>query len=264
MIFLRAMLRLFFPLERSYDVDWNSLSYSWSVLDGSLNIDGANMKELTVVSPVDLDQDTDYSFELIVTESIAGQDHCSDRDTITVTIEKNICPIADAGKDKRIPKFENSEVTLNAGSSYDPEGDDLLFSWQTPDGSVVNDAIVSVSDLDPDSDYTKYTYRLQVTDSEGAVSVDEVDVVFSDFSAPSAPKIFAVADHNRVLVSWDASAEASIDSLTGYADFEGYKLYRSIDGGVTWGGAEDKLYDFDGNFVGWIPIAQFDLSLREI
>ena len=113
--------------RKSYDVDWNSLSYSWSVLDGSLNIDGANTKELTVVSPVDLDQDTDYSLELIVTESIAGQDHCSDRDTITVTIEKNICPIADAGKDRRIPKFENSEVTLNAGSSYDPEGDDLIF-----------------------------------------------------------------------------------------------------------------------------------------
>ena len=246
--------------RKSYDVDWNSLSYSWSVLDGSLNIDGASMKELTVMSPVDLDQDTDYSFELIVTETIAGEDYCSDRDTITVTIEKNICPIADAGKDKRIPKFENSTVTLNAGSSYDPEGDDLLFSWLTPNGSVVNDALVSVSDLDPGSDYTKYTYQLQVTDSEGAVSVDEVDVVFSGFSAPSAPKIFAVADHNRVLVSWDASAEASIDSLTGYADFEGYKLYRSIDGGITWGGAEDKLYDFDGNFVGWIPIAQFDLS----
>ena len=125
---------------------------------------------------------------------------------------------------------------------------------------MLNDTTVSVSDLDPGSDYTKYTYQLRVTDSEGAISVDEVDVVFSDFSAPSAPKIFAVADHNRVLVSWDASAEASIDSLTGYADFEGYKLYRSIDGGITWGGAEDKLYDFDGNFVGWIPIAQFDLS----
>jgi REJ domain. len=79
--------------RKSYDVDWNSLSYSWSVLDGSINIDGASMKELTVMSPVDLDQDTDYSFELIVTETIAGEDYCSDRDTITVTIEKNICPM---------------------------------------------------------------------------------------------------------------------------------------------------------------------------
>ena len=102
---------------------------------------------------------------------------------------------------------------------------------------------------------------MQVTDNQGSTSTDEVDVIFSHFSKPNAPKIYAVADHNRVLVSWDASAESSIDSLTGYADFEGYKLYRSIDGGVTWGGNEDKLYDFDGNFVGWIPYAQFDLDL---
>ena len=80
---------------------------------------------------------------------------------------------------------------------------------------------------------------MKVTDNQGASSYDEVDVVFSDFSKPNAPKIYAVADHNRVLVSWDASAESSIDSLTAYADFEGYKLYRSIDGGITWGGNED-------------------------
>ena len=48
--------------RKSYDVDWNSLSYSWSVLDGSLNNDGANTKELNVESHVDLDQDNDYSY----------------------------------------------------------------------------------------------------------------------------------------------------------------------------------------------------------
>ena len=246
--------------DKSYDVDWNLLSYSWTLLDGSLDIEGASSKDLIVTSPVDLDQNRDYSFQLVVTETIAGQQYCSDRDTVTVTVQQNICPVADAGKDRRIPKFENSSVTLNAGNSYDPEGDELVFSWTAPNGSVTNDSVIIISDLDLESSYTKYTYSLQVTDSEGAVSVDDVDVIYSDFSAPSAPKIFAVADHNRVLVSWDASSEASIDSLTGYADFEGYKLYRSIDGGLTWGGAEDKLYDFDGNFVGWLPIAQFDLS----
>ena len=72
--------------------------------------------------------------------------------------------------------------------------------------------------------------------SENAISVDTVDVVFSYFSAPESPNIYAVANHGQVLVSWDASSEASYDSLSGYSDFEGYKLYRSIDGGVTWGG----------------------------
>ena len=57
------------------------------------------------------------------------------------------------------------------------------------------------------------------------------------FLLPESPKVYAVASHGQVLVSWDASSEASYDSLSGgYSDFEGYKLYRSIDGGLTWGG----------------------------
>ena len=103
-------------------------------------------------------------------------------------------------------------------------------------------------------------YTLKVMDEDYAISEDSVEVIFSNFSSPEAPAIYAVADHNRVLVSWEAASESSVDSLTGYADFEGYKLYRSTDGGTTWGGDEDKLYDFNGHFVGWKPYAQFDLS----
>ena len=246
--------------NNSYDEDWNGLSYSWSLLNGSLSFEGESTSELLVSSPIDLDQDTEYFFELEVTETIAGDQYCSDKDTIIVTVRENICPIAEAGKNRRIPKFNNSNVVLSAANSSDPDGEGLEYSWVLPNGETINNSEITVSDLSPDSVYSKYSYQLKVTDNQGASSYDEVDVVFSYFSKPNAPKIYAVADHNRVLVSWDASAESSIDSLTGYADFEGYKLYRSIDGGITWGGNEDKLYDFDGNFVGWIPYAQFDLD----
>ena len=100
-------------------------------------------------------------------------------------------------------------------------------------------------------------------DNENAISTDTVNVIFSYFSAPESPTIYAVASHGQVLVSWDASSEAAYDSLTGYSDFEGYKLYRSIDGGETWGGEDDKLYDFNGEFVGWVPYAQFDFDMSE-
>ena len=246
--------------NNSYDEDWNGLSYSWSLLNGSLSFEGGSTSDILVTSPLDLEEDTNYYFELLVTETIAGDQYCSDKDTIIVTVRENICPVADAGNDVRIPKFNNSNVLLNANNSSDPDGGELEFSWVTPSGEVINNSEIVISDLSPDSSYSIYNYQLKVTDNQGASSYDEVDVVFSEFSKPNAPKIYAVADHNRVLVSWDASAESSIDSLTAYADFEGYKLYRSIDGGITWGGNEDKLYDFDGNFVGWIPYAQFDLD----
>ena len=47
--------------------------------------------------------------------------------------------------------------------------------------------------------------------------------------------------------------------MTRYADFEGYKLYKSDDGGVTWG---DPIV-VNGVQVGWEPIAQWDLSAEE-
>ena len=49
-------------------------------------------------------------------------------------------------------------------------------------------------------------------------------------SAPTTPTVYATVNHNEILVSWDALAQQSIDSLTGYADFEGYRIYRSKDG----------------------------------
>ena len=91
-------------------------------------------------------------------------------------------------------------------------------------------------------------------------------VVFSQggrLSAPTTPVVFATVNHQRVYLSWDNLAEASLDSLTGYADFEGYRIYRSRDGGVTWGGPDDRLYDYDGNPIGWKPYAQFDLNAEE-
>ena len=246
--------------SRSYDLNWNTLSYQWTLLDGSLSLDGTSSPALIVTSPADLDVNTDFQIELRVNDG-----YCDGVDTVTVTIKDNLCPIADAGETVRVPKFEDREVVLDASSSYDPEGSELTYLWTSPDGSTSSDSTVVVNDptSGQQGSYARYRYDLLVTDSDGATAEDHVEVIFSDFSAPISPKVFAVADHNRILVSWDASSEASIDSLTGYADFEGYKLYRSTDNGITWGGAEHKLYDFDGNFVGWIPYAQFDLSYDE-
>ncbi len=84
-------------------------------------------------------------------------------------------------------------------------------------------------------------------------------------SAPLQPKVLVAAEHGRVHIFWDEVAESSIDSLTGYADFEGYRIYRSLDGGITWGTEEDSIFSWgdDKEFLGWRPIAQFDLTFEE-
>ena len=80
---------------------------------------------------------------------------------------------------------------------------------------------------------------------------------------PITPTLYATVDHEKVYLSWNNAAELSIDSLTNYADFEGYKIYRSTDGGATWGGVHDRLYDHNGDFIGWKAYVQFDLSADE-
>ena len=86
---------------------------------------------------------------------------------------------------------------------------------------------------------------------------------YQGFTPPTRPTVHAVTDQGKVKLYWDNIAEYSTDVVTGYADFEGYKIYKSIDGGATWGKPDDMIYDTDGIFVGWQPYAQFDLSAEQ-
>lgn len=81
-----------------------------------------------------------------------------------------------------------------------------------------------------------------------------------NMTPPNIPEILGVGGDETVTVTWNRLSEASIDSLTGYSDFEGYRLYRSTDGGITWGDIETDIIPKDGQIVGWRPIQQFDLN----
>ena len=75
-------------------------------------------------------------------------------------------------------------------------------------------------------------------------------------AGPPAPALSAVPGDGQATLYWDASSENIPDQSTGELDFEGYKLYRSEDGGATWG---QEIIDALGNFIGYVPIAQYDL-----
>lgn len=84
------------------------------------------------------------------------------------------------------------------------------------------------------------------------------ELAFQGSSPPPAPYLSAVPGDHQVTLFWDGErSEAARDPMTGAADFEGYKLYRSTDRGLTWG---DPVTDFRGDVVGWVPIMQVDLA----
>ena len=86
---------------------------------------------------------------------------------------------------------------------------------------------------------------------------------YQGFTPPTRPIVHAVTGQGKVNIYWDDAAEYSRDVVTGYADFEGYKIYKSTDGGTTWGSATDIIYDDKGQAVGWRPYAQFHLTEEE-
>ena len=65
--------------------------------------------------------------------------------------------------------------------------------------------------------------------------------------------------HHCINLSWDDSAESSTDVVTGYSDFEGYNIYRSEDGGQTWGDPSTDLYDVNDP-DSWLPYKTFHLT----
>jgi len=80
---------------------------------------------------------------------------------------------------------------------------------------------------------------------------------FQGSGPPLVPNITAVPGDGQVQIFWDSRAEGSIDAITGQADFEGYRLYKSTDGGQTWG---EPITNYYGDVCGWAPLAQFDVA----
>ena len=239
---------------------WSDESSSCS--DRLTNFDASSASFL---SPTTLDNNQQFCFSLVVNDGFVQ----SSPDAVCVDIASNLCPIADAGEDRVYRLNTMDTVVLYGDSSYDPNsGDALTFLWEQVSGQDVDIAdetssALSLSNFPSvlDSNPSEFKFALTVNDgtSDSEIS-DTVKITMADFAAPDSPNLYAVAYSDYVKLSWDFVSESSIDPLTNYADFEGYKLYRSEDGGQTWCAPDKKIYDFNGNEVACEPLAQFDLT----
>lgn len=75
---------------------------------------------------------------------------------------------------------------------------------------------------------------------------------------PFEPRLVAKVESGKITLRWGTLSENdSLNSLLGRQPFEGYKIFRSDDGGKTWG--ELPITDENGTVIDYVPAAQYDL-----
>jgi hypothetical protein len=84
------------------------------------------------------------------------------------------------------------------------------------------------------------------TNAQRAVSLYESN--WETVEAPPAPVLEAFPDDRKVTLVWGTESEEDFQ-------FQGYKVYRSLDRGQTWG--SESFTDFDGG-LHYVPLEQYD------
>ena len=158
----------------SNDPDGNIASYKWSEVSGPTQFTISN---LAIVSPIltNLVHGA-YVFRLTVTDNKGAT--ATDDITINVALATgNQSPVANAGPDQTIILPANS-VTLNGGSSKDPDGSIASYKWVEISGPVQYTLSSStvVSPSLTNLMHGAYVFRLTVTDSKGATATDDVTI----------------------------------------------------------------------------------------
>lgn len=153
--------------------------------------------------------------------------------------------------------------TSFSGSRHYFHGSNFRIDDTPPDSAAAYNAILSSGpfDLEPGE---KKEFAIFVTagsdtselfaNARTAFKINRFE--FQGPTAPPPPVLRYVVLKDRIRLYWGASpSETTPDPFTGEYDFEGYKVYRSEDGGVTWG---KPITDENGNVVNYAPLAIFD------
>jgi hypothetical protein len=139
-------------------------------------------------------------------------------DQVTIT-SNNVAPIAAAGDDQAVTIL-GTKVALNAGQSYDPNGDDISYQWlivSAPTGSAAvldNDQAQTPSFIvDKRGDYI---VQLIVTDQYGLSSAaDSLTVSFNNLAPVANAGINQSALIGKTVnLDGSTSADANQDTLT--------------------------------------------------
>jgi hypothetical protein len=205
------------------DPDGNTLVYSWTQVSGpSVTLTDASGPTPSFTAPQVTRGEADVVLRLTVSDGYGG----SASDDVAIHIANvNRSPLAQAPANLSVP--EDTSVTL-IGQGTDPDSEEqsqLAYAWQqiAPiTGPVVQGATLSftaplvTAGGDPNAAVT-LTFRLTVTDPNGAAASDDVDVVVTNVDhAPTANAggLVTASEAASVTLNGAASSDPDGDALT--------------------------------------------------
>lgn len=170
------------------DGDNDPVSFIWTQVAGpSVALAGSTTANPSFDAPARTAGNQVLTFQLVGFNGFAN----SAPDTVDITVPGNRSPVAAAGADQTVRG--GSTVTLNAGTSSDPEGDPLTYQWvQTAGPSVVltgaNTATPTFVAPAGGSGNQTLSFRVTVTDplTTGDAPTDVVDIIVLPNSPPIA------------------------------------------------------------------------------
>ena len=223
------------------DSDGTIISYAWSQVGvPAVTINNADTAHATFTAP-EVTEETILTFRLTVTDNKGAK--ASDEVTITVN-PVNEPPMADAGLDQFV--VGGTEVTLNG---MDSEGAIASYAWSQVegDGVTITNTDTAIATFTAPDVTDPLTFRLTVTDDEGATASDDVTVsvaevfVFDDFEDGNDNDWIKFDDTGNGF-SWEVIngeyvQQNYVASISGGTPFvESYHLgtYSFLNSGFSW------------------------------
>ena len=203
----------------SNDPDGTIAIYAWAQTAGDtvqLNFNSIASPEFT--APTTSAEQT-LTFRLTVTDD----DGDTDTDTVDIVVAAqvvaNMSPTADAGDDQSAAA--GAVVTLDGSISADPDGTIAVYAWAQTAGNTVqlsSNAVVSPTFVAPSTDSAQtLTFRLTVTDDDGASATDTVDITVA---AEVAPVTGDTVFFNNVGLFTNSFVDETLGSSAGFWQFD--------------------------------------------
>ncbi len=158
--------RITLDASGSFDPDNDLLTFLWEQTSGTpVTLTNANTAVASFTVP---NVDGALRFRVTVTDGRGGIDQC----TVTITVNANAPPIANAGLD--INQCGGFTVTLDGSASSDPDGDAITFSWIQTAGTpvTINGATTAKPTVLLPNIAGTLTFQLTVSDGQASSAVD--------------------------------------------------------------------------------------------